>query len=153
MAATPVYLTTPLYYVNASPHIGHSYTEVAADCLARYHRLRGDDVFFLTGTDEHGEKIAQAAAAKGLPPKAFVDEASETFRQLWVLLGIEGYDRFIRTTDPDHERCVQRILSTLKDKGKLEKGIYEFWYCTPCETSFGLSEIDATSPLCLNCRR
>ncbi len=145
-----VYLTTPLYYVNAAPHIGHSYTEIAADCLARYHRLRGDDVFFLTGTDEHGEKIAQAAAAKGQPPKAFADEASAAFRSLWQLLNI-SYDHFIRTTDPEHEAVVQAALACLKPQ--LTLGTYRFWYCVPCETSFGLSEIDAAAPACLNCGR
>ena len=148
------YLTTPLYYVNAAPHIGHSYTEVAADCLARYARLRGDDVFFLTGTDEHGEKIAQAAAAKGLSPKAFVDQAADTFTSLWQALGIAGsYDRFIRTTDPDHERIVQAVLQHLYDHKQLELGTQTFWYCVPCETSFGMSEIDAITPVCQNCRR
>jgi methionyl-tRNA synthetase len=146
----PVYLTTPLYYVNASPHIGHSYTEVAADCLARFHRLRGDDVFFLTGTDEHGEKIAQAAAAKQLSPKAFADRTAEQFKALWTRLGI-AYDRFIRTTDPDHEAVVQRVLTALKPQ--LILGTYAFWYCVPCETNFGEAEVDAASPLCLNCRR
>ncbi len=145
-----IYLTTPLYYVNAAPHIGHSYTEIAADCLARYHRLRGDDVFFLTGTDEHGEKIAQAASAKGLSPKAFADQASETFRALWRTLDIR-YDHFIRTTDPAHEAIVQEALTRLKPQ--LTLGAYRFWYCVPCETSFGLSEIDPARPLCLTCQR
>ncbi len=150
--ADPVYLTTPLYYVNAAPHIGHSYTTVAADCLARYHRLRGDDVFFLTGTDEHGEKIAQAAAVAGLSPKAFADRAAATFHALWKQLGIEGsYTRFIRTTDPDHEATVKTVLQRLKPL--LRQGTYRFWYCVPCETSFGLSEIDAARPACLNCQR
>jgi len=148
----PIYITTPLYYVNAAPHIGHSYTEVAADCLARYRRLKGDDVFFLTGTDEHGEKIAQAAAAKGQAPKAFADQASDTFRQLWELLGIAGsYTRFLRTTDPDHEAAVQRVLTTLKSTLKL--GTYVFWYCVPCETSYALTEIDPTAPVCPTCQR
>ena len=145
-----VYITTPLYYVNAAPHIGHSYTEVAADCLARYHRLKGDAVFFLTGTDEHGEKISQAANAKGLPVKVFVDQASQTFRDLWALLGIR-YDRFIRTTDADHEAVVKEVLRRLEPQ--LERGRYALWYCVPCETSYGLSEIDAAKSLCQNCQR
>ena len=145
-----VYLTTPLYYVNAAPHIGHSYTEIAADCLARYHRLRGDAVFLLTGTDEHGEKVAQAAAAKGLSPKVFADQAAETFRALWRLLNIR-YDRFIRTTDADHETAVREALTRLKPQLVLDT--YRFWYCVPCETSFGLAEIDAGTPVCLNCGR
>ena len=150
--AKPFYVTTPLYYVNAAPHIGHSYTEVAVDCLARYHRLNGEDVFFLTGTDEHGEKIAQAAAAKGLDPKTFADQAAETFRALWKTLDIEGsYTRFIRTTDPDHEATVQRLLEHLRPH--LQLGPYRFWYCVPCETPYGLAEIDPASPLCPNCQR
>ncbi|MBI3324043.1 MAG: methionine--tRNA ligase [Candidatus Omnitrophica bacterium] len=146
----PFYVTTPLYYVNAAPHIGHSYTEVAADCLARYHRLKGEEVFLLTGTDEHGEKIAQAARGQGLSPREFVDRNSAAFRRLWELLGI-AHDRFIRTTEEDHARIVQRALVALKPQ--LELGTYTFWYCTPCETSFGLNEIDSARPLCLNCQR
>ena len=148
--AHPVYLTTPLYYVNASPHIGHSYTEVAADCLARFHRLRGDDVFFLTGTDEHGEKISQAAAAKSLSPNTFADQTSEQFKALWKRLGI-SYDRFIRTTDPDHEATVRQVMTQLQPS--LRKGPYTFWYCVPCETNFGLTEIDPANPACPNCGR
>lgn len=147
-----VYVTTPLYYVNAAPHIGHSYTEIAADCLARFHRLRGDDVFFLTGTDEHGEKIAQAAAAEGVSPKAFADRNAERFVTLWKLLGIAGsYTRFIRTTDADHEACVQRVLTALQPQ--LQLGTYTFWYCVPCETNFGITEIDAGRAVCLTCQR
>jgi len=147
-----VYLTTPLYYVNAAPHIGHSYTEIAADCLARYHKLRGDDVFFLTGTDEHGEKIAQAAAAQGLSPKAFADQNAEKFKALWRRLGISTtYNRFIRTTDPDHVEVVQRVLTHLKPS--LTLGTYTFWYCVPCETNFGAAEVDPRAPVCLNCGR
>ena len=146
------YLTTPLYYVNAAPHIGHSYTEIAADCLARYHKLRGDDVFFLTGTDEHGEKIAQAAAAQGLSPKAFADQNAEKFKALWGRLGISTtYNRFIRTTDADHVAIVQRALTRLKPSLKLDT--YTFWYCVPCETSFGAVEVDPQTPVCLNCKR
>jgi len=148
--AKPFYITTPLYYVNAAPHIGHSYTTIAADCLARYHRLNGEDVFFLTGTDEHGEKIAQAAQAQGLEPKTFADQTSQTFKTLWRTLGI-SYDRFIRTTDPDHEHVVQRALERLRPQ--LERGTYTFWYCIPCETSFGLNELDATKAVCPNCQR
>ena len=152
MISKPYYVTTPLYYVNAAPHIGHSYTTVAADCIARYHRLRGEDVFFLTGTDEHGEKIAQAAAAKGLLPKAFADAAATTFKSLWTLLGVEGsYTRFIRTTDPDHEAIVKRVLERLQPQ--LTRGTYRFWYCLPDETSFGFSEIDAAHPVCPTCAR
>ncbi len=145
-----LYLTTPLYYVNARPHIGHAYTTIIADCLARWHRLMGFEVFLLTGTDEHGEKIAQAAAAAGLSPKAFVDQNSKTFQQLWTKLGI-SYDHFIRTTDPEHQRIVQLVLEKLKPVLKL--GTYKFWYCVPCETSIGLSEVDPAKPVCPQCQR
>ena len=148
----PYYVTTPLYYVNAAPHIGHSYTTIAVDALARYHRLRGEEVFFLTGTDEHGEKISQAAAAKGQSPKTFADQAAATFTSLWSLLGVEGsYTRFIRTTDPDHEAIVQAVLVRLQPQ--LTRDTYRFWYCLPDETSFGLSEIDAAKPVCPTCGR
>ena len=106
------YLTTPLYYVNAKPHLGHAYTTLVADTLARWHRQRAEDVFLLTGTDEHGEKIAQAAQAQGLSPKAFADRTSQTFRSLWKDLGI-SYDYFIRTTDPEHQRIVQQVWKNL----------------------------------------
>lgn len=148
----PFYLTTPLYYVNARPHIGHAYTTIAADCIARWHRLLGEEVFLLTGTDEHGEKVAQAASAQKLSPKAFVDEGSQLFRVLWEKFGI-SHDRFIRTTDPDHQNLVQRLLEKLKEKGLLTLGSYAFWYCVPCETHFGLNEIPSAKPVCPNCQR
>lgn len=161
-----VYLTTPLYYVNAAPHIGHSYTEVAADCLARYSRLKGDKVFLLTGTDEHGEKIAQAAAAAGKSPKAFVDEVVQHFTSLWTALGVQ-YDHFLRTTDPAHERAVQAILVQLRDAGKLIRASYQGWYCTPDETFWTDAELGPRpadderrgqssaggGPLCPSCQR
>ncbi len=148
--AKPFYLTTPLYYVNARPHIGHAYTTVVADCLARAHRQRGEMVFLLTGTDEHGEKIEQAAKSKGISAKEFVDQTSDTFRSLWKGLEI-SYDHFIRTSDPAHQLLVQKVLERLKPQ--LELGSYKFWYCVPCETSFGLREIDAAKPLCPQCGR
>jgi len=144
------YLTTPLYYVNAKPHIGHAYTTVVADTLARAHRQRGEEVFLLTGTDEHGEKISQAAAAEGVSPKEFTDRTSGTFRSLWKMLDI-SYDHFIRTTDPEHQRIVQQVLEKLKPQ--LELGRYKFWYCVPCETSFGLREVDTAKPACPQCQR
>ncbi|MCM8794979.1 MAG: methionine--tRNA ligase [Candidatus Omnitrophica bacterium] len=146
----PFYLTTPLYYVNAKPHLGHAYTTVVADCLARWHRQRGDDVFLLTGTDEHGEKVAQAAQAQNLSPKEFADKTSATFRTLWKRLGI-SCDYFIRTTDPEHRKAVQLVLEKLKPQ--LELGSYKFWYCVPCETSYGLTEIDAAKAVCPTCQR
>ena len=148
--AKPFYLTTPLYYVNAKPHIGHAYTTVVADCLARAHRQRGEEVFLLTGTDEHGEKISQAAQAEGVSPKEFTDRTSGIFRSLWKTLNI-SYDHFIRTTDAEHQRTVQKILEVLKPQ--LELGRYKFWYCIPCETSFGLREVDPAKPLCPQCQR
>ena len=127
-----IYITTPLYYVNAAPHIGHSYTEVAADCLARYHRLKGEPVFLLTGTDEHGQKIEQAATAAGKTPQAFVDEVVQHFKTLWTTLNIR-YDDFIRTTEPRHVEAVQQILVKLREAGSLERSSYQGWYCTPDE--------------------
>ncbi|MBI4003922.1 MAG: methionine--tRNA ligase [Candidatus Omnitrophica bacterium] len=148
-----IYITTPLYYVNAAPHIGHSYTSVAADCLARYHRLRGEEVFLLTGTDEHGQKIAQAAAAAGKAPQAFADEVVERFRELWSLLGIR-YDYFIRTTEPRHEQAVREVLTQLR--GTLKQATYQGWYCTPDETFWTQEELghqSGSSPTCPSCQR
>ncbi len=134
------YITTPLYYVNASPHIGHSYTNVAADCLARYHRLKGEPVFLLTGTDEHGQKIEQAAAASGVSPQAYADEVVGHFRALWELLNV-SYDDFIRTTEPRHTTAVQQILTRLYQQGKLTQAAYQGWYCTPDETFWTEAEL------------
>ena len=135
-----VYLTTPLYYVNAAPHIGHSYTNIAADCLARYYRLKGESVFLLTGTDEHGQKIEQAAIAAGQTPQAFVDTVVQQFTKLWTTLNIR-YDDFIRTTQPRHISAVQAILTKLKDEGKLKRDSYHGWYCTPDETFWTEAEL------------
>ena len=153
--AKPFYITTPLYYVNAAPHIGHSYTEIAADCLARYHRLKGEEVFFLTGTDEHGQKIEQAAAAAGKTPQAFVDGVVERFKELWRLLGI-SYDDFIRTTEERHQRVVQACLARLQDDQQLVRETYQGWYCTPCETFWTKDELAAAgggSVTCPSCQR
>ncbi len=127
------YLTTPLYYVNSRPHIGHSYTEIAADALARFMRLTGKEVLFLTGTDEHGQKIARAAEAAGMEPQPFTDKMSDTFRDLWKTLGI-SYDDFIRTTEPRHREAVQRVWIDLEKKGEIYTAAYSGYYCTPCET-------------------
>jgi methionyl-tRNA synthetase len=128
------YITTPIYYVNAKPHIGHAYTTIAADVLARFHKLQGDDVFFLTGTDEHGMKIQKKAEEASKNPQEFVDEIVVDFKDLWSKdkLNIE-YTNFIRTTDPAHEKAVQKVLQTLFDKGAIYKGNYEGLYCTGCE--------------------
>jgi methionyl-tRNA synthetase len=131
----PFYLTTPLYYVNAKPHLGHAYTTIVADSLVRAHRQRGEDAFLLTGTDEHGEKIAQAAEKEKLSPKEFVDKIAQVFINLWKTFGI-SYDRFIRTTDEDHKATVQKICQSLFDKELLKPGTYTFWYCVPCETGW-----------------
>lgn len=127
------YITTPIFYVNAPPHIGHAYTVSAADILARYHRLRKEKVFYLTGTDEHGLKIQKIAQEKGKNPKEFCDEISLAFKKAWKLLGI-SYDNFIRTTDPFHILSVQRALLFLRKKGFLYKGVYRGLYCVGCES-------------------
>jgi methionyl-tRNA synthetase len=126
------YVTTPIYYVNDVPHIGHAYTTIIADALARFNRLQGKDVFFLTGTDEHGQKIEKAAAEKGLPPQELADQVVGRIKDLWQELNI-SYDFFIRTTEPFHERGVQKIFLQLKDKGDIYKGTYKGWYCVSDE--------------------
>jgi methionyl-tRNA synthetase len=125
------YVTTPIYYVNAQPHLGHAYTTIAADVLARHHRQRGDDVFFLTGTDEHGEPVADAARAQGLEPKELADRNAERFKQLMPRLGASN-DFFIRTSDEEHKVRVQEVLLRVRDNGHVYKGIYEGWYCPRC---------------------
>jgi methionyl-tRNA synthetase len=134
------YLTTPIYYVNATPHLGHAYTTIIADAMARYRRLRGDDVFLLTGTDEHGDKIAQAAAKAGVSPQAYADRIAGEFRKTWNELGLT-YDRFIRTTEPEHEAVVQQILQKLWDAGEIYLGKYGGQYCFGCERFYTEKEI------------
>ena len=129
------YVTTPIYYPNDIPHIGHAYTTIAADILARWHKLLGEDVFFLTGTDEHGKKIEQTAIKHGKSPKAFVDELVPKFKEAWNKLNIK-YDRFIRTTDKDHEDNVKKILEIVYEKGDIYLGEYEGYYCTSCEAYY-----------------
>ena len=126
------YITTPIYYVNAEPHLGHAYSTVVADVQNRFHKLIGDDTFFLTGTDEHGDKIVQAAEKMGLSPKEYTDLISEKFRQTWPKLHIEP-DRFIRTTDPQHKKTVQFVLQRVFDQGDIEFREYEGLYCFGCE--------------------
>ncbi len=126
------YVTTPIYYVNGEPHLGHAYTTIAADIVARYHRLKGDRVFFLTGTDEHGLKIQQTAEKLGITPKELADRNAERFKELWKVLNI-SYDRFIRTTEPDHVEAVKHILQKCYENGDIYKGYYEGWYCVGCE--------------------
>ncbi|MGE5174015.1 MAG: methionine--tRNA ligase [Betaproteobacteria bacterium] len=134
------YITTPIYYVNDVPHIGHAYTTIAADMLARYRRLVGDAVFFLTGTDEHGQKVEKAATERGLTPKAHADLMTTNFQQLWQKLEISN-DAFIRTTDREHIAVVQELLQKLYDKGEIERRTYEGWYCTPDERFWTEKEI------------
>jgi methionyl-tRNA synthetase len=121
------YLTTPIYYVNARPHIGHAYSTIVADVLARRHRLLGDDTYFLTGTDEHGQKIERAAAAAGIPPQQYADQVSKTFSDLWSRMGIT-HDQFIRTTDPNHKRGVQKLFTDLYEKGQIYLSSYTGQY-------------------------
>ncbi len=141
------YVTTAIDYVNAEAHIGHAYQKIAADILARWNSLLGKDVFFLTGTDEHGKKIADSAEKSGKTPKKFVDEMSKKFEESWKKLNIK-YDRFIRTTDPDHMQVVQVILSESRKKGDIYEGYYEGLYCTDCETYYTEKDlIDACCPI------
>ena len=133
------YVTTPIYYPNAKPHIGSYFTTLVADILARWKRLEGYEVFFLTGTDEHGLKIYREAQKLGKDPKAFVDEMSEEFKKAWNALDI-SYDRFIRTTDSDHEEVVKYIIQKLWEKGELYKGKYTGWYCVGCEAYYSEGE-------------
>ena len=126
------YITTPIYYTNQPPHIGTAYTTVAADVLARYHRQQGEKVFFLTGTDEHGEKIAQAADEAKQTPQEFVDQIAEKFKKAWEKLNIQ-YDNFIRTTDEQHKKGVAKFLLKLKNSGKVYQDEYKALYCTGCE--------------------
>ena len=134
------YITTPIYYVNDAPHIGHAYTTVNCDALARWHRLLGDETFFLTGTDEHGLKIQRAAEAAGLSPREMADRTSARFRDAWAQLDISN-DRFIRTTDPDHYASVQALLQKVYDNGHIEEGFYEGPYCVSCEGYYSESEL------------
>ncbi|MCX7927667.1 MAG: methionine--tRNA ligase [Candidatus Omnitrophica bacterium] len=150
--ANKFYLTTPLYYINAQPHIGHSYTTIAADTIARCMRNRygQQNVWFLTGTDEHGQKIQRAAQASGLDTLSFADRVVLTFKELWKILGI-SYNDFIRTTEERHKKVVQRVLSILKEKNDIYQAQYEGWYCTPCESFWAQSQLKDN--LCPDCQR
>lgn len=142
------YVTTPIYYPSDKLHIGHAYTTVAADCLARYKRMRGYDVFFLTGSDEHGQKIERKAAERGMDPQSYVDRIVASFKQLWEKLLITNND-FIRTTEPRHEKAVQALFQKLYEQGDIYKSYYEGLYCTPCE-AFWLERqlVDGNCPDC-----
>src|SRR5580658_6950418 len=126
------YITTPIYYVNARPHIGHAYTTIACDTIARRHRLLGDDTWFLTGTDEHGQKIERSALAAGIAPQQFADQVSQSFRDLWDRIGIT-YDDYIRTTEPRHARGVQKLFATLYERGQIYLDSYTGAYCVSDE--------------------
>jgi methionyl-tRNA synthetase len=135
------YVTTPIYYVNAAPHLGHAYTTIAVDALARHHRQRGEDVFFLTGTDEHGEPVADAAHALGVEPQELADRNAERFKTLVPQLGAAN-DFFIRTTDPQHMAKVQQVLSRVRENGYVYEGTYEGWYCPRCADFKADNEVD-----------
>ena len=135
------YITTPIYYANDAPHVGSAYTTVNADALARWHRLAGDDVKFLTGTDEHGQKMADAAAKKGFAPKEWTDQVSERFREAWAVLNI-SYDDFIRTTEPRHYSTVQKFLSVIYENGYVYKDVYKGLYCVSCEDYYTIEVSD-----------
>jgi len=139
------YVTTPIYYPNDIPHLGHAYTTLAADVLARWNKLNGKDVFFLTGTDEHGKKIENVAKENKKSPKEFVDELVPKFKEAWKKLNID-YDYFIRTTDPEHEKVVKEILQKIYDKGDIYLGQYEGYYCTACEAYY--TEKDLVNDCC-----
>jgi len=142
------YITTPIYYPSGNPHIGHCYTTVACDSIARYKRMQGYDVMFLTGTDEHGQKIEQKAKEKGVTPKQYVDEIVAIFKNLWSYMNI-SYDRYIRTTDVYHEEAVQKIFKELYDRGYIYKGEYTGKYCTPCESFWTETQlVDGKCPDC-----
>ena len=144
------YITTPIYYPSDNLHIGHSYCSVAADTMARYKKLRGCDVFFLTGSDEHGQKIAKKAAEANVSPKEYVDGIVKNIKALWELMDVK-YDKYIRTTDEEHVKCVQKIFKKLYDKGDIYKSEYEGWYCTPCESFW--TETQLQDGLCPDCGR
>ena len=148
MEKKPFYITTPIYYPSGNPHIGHCYTTVACDSIARYKRMQGYDVMFLTGTDEHGQKIEQKAAEKGVTPKQYVDEIVKIFKKLWSYMNV-SYDRYIRTTDDYHIESVQKIFKELYDRGYIYKGEYSGKYCTPCESFWTESQlVDGKCPEC-----
>lgn len=150
MSKKPFFVTTPIYYVNAEPHLGTAYTTIAADALARYRRMVGQDVLFLTGLDEHGQKIAQTAEEHGVSPQEWVDSIAPTFTRAWDMLDI-SYDDFIRTTEPRHKRGVQAFWQKLHDEGWLYQGHYEGWYCVPDETYW--SEEQLEDGMCPQCGR
>ena len=142
------FMTTAIAYTSGKPHIGNIYEIVLADHIARYKRMEGHNVFFMTGTDEHGQKIELKAEEAGVTPKEFVDGVSGEIKRIWDLMNT-SYDKFIRTTDADHEKQVQKIFKKLYDKGDIYKGHYEGMYCTPCESFWTQSQLkDGKCPDC-----
>ena len=149
------YVTTPIYYVNSKPHLGTLYSTLLADISARWNKLCGKDVFFLTGTDEHGQKLEEAATKAGLSPKEFVDSIVPEFKDVWNLYEVE-YDKFVRTTDPDHEKAVIYWLQKLQEQGDIYKSTYSGWYCVPCEryeTPSSALKDDDGKYICPTCKR
>ncbi len=144
------YITTPIYYPSDKLHIGHAYCSVATDSMARYKKAQGFDTYFLTGTDEHGQKIQRIAEEKGVTPQAYVDEIVKGIKSLWTLMDID-YDDFIRTTDNRHVRCVQKIFRQLHEQGDIYKSTYEGWYCTPCESFW--TDVQLKDGKCPDCGR
>ena len=144
------YITTPIYYPSGNWHIGHCYTTVICDALARFHKMLGEDVFFLTGTDEHGQKVEKEAAKRGVTPLQFIDPLVAELKDMWRLLDI-SYDRFIRTTDKEHEKCVQKIYEKLFASGDIYKSEYSGYYCTPCESMW--TEAQLVNGKCPDCGR
>src|SRR5438552_2950665 len=153
MSSKPFYITTPIYYVNGRPHIGSALTTICCDFLARYHRLRGEPTWFLSGTDEQAPKVFEAAQKAGVPVQEFVDRLAAEFRQTWDALHIR-YDDFIRTTEPRHIEVVQEVFRRLRDSGDIYAGLYEGWYCVADETFFRDSDV-GPDRLCPNaeCRQ
>ena len=142
------YVTTPIYYASGDLHVGHCFCTVLTDAVARFKRLDGYDVMFLTGSDEHGMKIAKKAEESGMTPQAFVDKTVDNFKEIWKILGI-SYDKFIRTTDEEHIACVNKIMQKLWDNGDIYIDKYEGLYCVPCETYFSESQlVDGKCPDC-----
>ncbi|EJC02342.1 methionine--tRNA ligase [Helicobacter pylori] len=147
-------ITTPIYYVNDIPHIGHAYTTLIADTLKKYYTLQGEEVFFLTGTDEHGQKIEQSARLRNQSPKAYADSISAIFKNQWDFFNLD-YDGFIRTTDSEHQKCVQNAFEIMFEKGDIYKGTYSGYYCVSCESYCAVSKVDNTDSkvLCPDCLR
>ena len=140
MANKPYYITTAIAYASGKPHIGNTYEAILADAIARFKRKQGYDVFFQTGTDEHGQKIQEKAAAAGVSEQQFVDEKAGDIKEIWDLVGT-SYDKFVRTTNPEHKKLVSKIFKKFYDQGDIYKGYYEGMYCTPCESFWTESQL------------